>query len=148
MNYAKLKAELIRDEGKKLTAYKDSLGYWTIGVGHLLGSSPRMSTITDEECDALLTVDIAEAEAAARRLVPSFDALTDERQRALVNMVLNRGEQRMRDSSRIMPAILDAATTGDWSKVPEAIAGSQWAGQVGRRATRLGEMLAGDEALA
>lgn len=140
MDHAKLRQELTRDEGRHLTAYRDSLGFWTIGVGHLLGDSPRMSTITEEECDALLNVDIAEAEAAARRLLPEFDRISDPQQRAFVNMVLNRGEDRVRNSSRIFPAILAASeqrTPEAWAKVRQAMSGTQWAGQVGKRADRL-----------
>ena len=142
-NLAALKRELERDEGKRLIAYKDSLGFWTIGVGHLLGGSPRMSTLTDDECEALLEWDIAKATDAARRLVPAFGTLSDERQRALVNMTFNRGEQRMRDSTKILPAILAASSGGDWALVREAFAGSQWASQVGPRAARLAEQFAG-----
>jgi lysozyme len=139
VNYDLLRKEIQRDEGVKLVCYKDSLGFWTIGCGHLLGGSPRMSNITEDEMLALLTWDLQTAEAGARRLVPGFDALTDEQQRALVNMTFNRGEQRMRDSSKILPAILAASNGGDWHEVRGAIAGSQWASQVGERATRIAE---------
>lgn len=32
----KLTAQLRRDEGEKLYAYQDTLGYWTIGIGRLI----------------------------------------------------------------------------------------------------------------
>ena len=142
IDYALLKKELRQDEGVRLEAYRDSKGFWTIGVGHLLGDSPRMSSITEEECDALLSVDVWEAEAAARRIFPKFDEMNDVRQRAIVNMVFNRGEGRMRESSKITPAILKASESGrveDWQAVRAAIEGSQWASQVKTRA----EVLAG-----
>lgn len=144
MNRDLLKKEMERDEGRILQAYKDTADYWTIGIGHLLGTSPRMSNISDAECDALYAYDIARAEALARELVKVFDALDDARQRALVNMAFNRGNH-LRTSEKIMPAILHASSTGDpsdWHAVSEAIAGSQWAAQVGGRATRLGAMFA------
>ena len=36
MDRDKLIEELRADEGEKLVAYRDHLGYWTIGVGHLI----------------------------------------------------------------------------------------------------------------
>jgi lysozyme len=120
------------------------MGYWTIGVGHLLGSSPRMSTITDDECDALYQFDVRLAEARVRSLVPQFLTLTDARQRALVNMSFNRGDH-LTHSATILPAIQRAAVSGnelDWQQVPLAIAGSEWARQVKGRAVRIGQMLA------
>jgi lysozyme len=137
----RLQQELIRDEGKKLESYKDTRGYWTIGVGHLLGKDQRMLRITEEECNALLYVDIAEAESIARGCIPLFDKLNDARQRALVNMALNRGNH-MKTSTTITPAINAAAAgLGPWSAVTKAINGSQWATQVGLRAIRLAGVL-------
>ncbi len=147
MNLPKLRAELSRDEGRALSAYRDSAGYFTIGVGHLLGSSPRMSTITDEECDALLDVDIAEATAIVRRvfgdgLAPLWDDPEGVRLRALVNMAFNRGEGGMIRSTTITPAIKAAlAGSGTWKDVATAIMASPWAAQVGKRAVRLADML-------
>src|SRR6185369_966543 len=144
MDRKKLMDELARDEGRVLTAYRDSMGYWTVGVGHLLGSSPRMSRITDDECDALLEYDIRLAEVRARSVVPDFLTMSDARQRALCNMSFNRGEHLAR-STTIVPAIAKAAKSGlesDWQLVPAAIAGSEWAQQVKARAVRLGQMFA------
>lgn len=141
MNLPKLKADLSRDEGMRLVAYIDSTGHWTVGVGHLLGSSPRMSSISPDECDALLERDIQHATALAADCVPLFSGLDEVRQRALVNMAFNRGGH-MKDSTTITPAINAAAASGDWSKVAQVIAASPWAAQVGIRAKRLSDMLA------
>lgn len=143
MDRTKLRSELVRDEGLRLTPYRDTNGFFTIGIGHLLGGHPRMTLITVAEANALYDVDVFAAEILARQCVPMFDALSDVRQRALVNMAFNRGNH-MRDSSTITPAINVAAQTGrseDWAKVSVAIAGSPWAKQVGLRATRLAFML-------
>lgn len=146
MDRQKLRDELSRDEGRRLTSYRDTNGYWTVGVGHLLGSSPRMSSITDRECDALLDADLDDAWQAVRRVFPFVDSWADTpeadvRSRALVNMVFNRGEDRVRHSTSISPAIFKANETGDWSPVASAIMCSPWAVQVGGRAERLADML-------
>lgn len=61
-------AELIRDEGERLDAYRDSVGLWAVGVGHLLGRYQRIERITEAESRALLVADIAEAEREGRSL--------------------------------------------------------------------------------
>lgn len=146
-----LRDELIRDEGCRLAVYQDTNNYWTIGVGHLLGDMPRMSKITMDEATALLAWDVEVARAAVGRLFPDLRScncthLVCEgdrvRERALINMVFNRGEQRMKDSTSITPVIRDAiAGVRPWSAVTTAIAASPWAKQVGARANRLAYML-------
>jgi GH24 family phage-related lysozyme (muramidase) len=142
----RLRADLIRDEGKKLLAYADSLGNWTIGVGHLLGKRMRMSEITTTECMALLDADITAAIALVFEVCPDANMLSaidpegDEvRQRALVNMAFNRGGH-MRTSTAIVPAINAAIKNGEWKLVADAIRLSPWAAIVGKRAERLAYM--------
>lgn len=145
-NEIELHNELIRDEGICLNAYKDTRGFWTIGVGHLLGKDKRMSTITPNEAVALLQIDIQNALAIVRSCIPRFIELDDVRQRALINMAFNRGNN-MKTSSTITPAINKAIDTGDWSHIEAAGMNSQWAEQVGNRANRLLHMLVTGEAL-
>ena len=73
-----------RHEGRKLTAYRDSRGIWTIGVGHAATGLPPKPysgmTITEAECDRLLAADLAPVEAVIDKVtVPvsqnEFDAL-------------------------------------------------------------------------
>ena len=139
-NLEKLKEELIRDEGSTLAPYKDSKSKWTIGVGHLLGDAPRMTWITQSECEALLEYDIKSALELAKSCVPKFDSLDDVRQRALINMAFNRGNN-MRTSPTITPAINKAIEDESWWLVKDAIATSPWRAQVVLRADRLSKML-------
>jgi len=143
-----LKAQLERDEGRKLVAYRDSAGYWTIGVGHLLGTSPRMSSITDEECDALLRADVEEAIRSLSNVFGEKEillGLNQPRMRAMVNMMFNRGEGRVRSSTTITPAIKRALgimqtqpqNTEVWKAVSDAILASPWAAQIKSRGNRL-----------
>ena len=72
-------------EGRRLTAYRDSKGIWTIGVGHAAtGLPPRPyagMTITEAQCDALLAADLAPVEVVIDACVTlplsqnEFDAL-------------------------------------------------------------------------
>lgn len=133
-----LKAQLERDEGRRLVAYRDSNGYWTIGVGHLLGTSPRMSSITDAECDALLAMDV---EIATKSLGKVFGfplaRLDAPRMRAMVNMMFNRGIEHVQQSTTITPAIKRALDDGNWKPVGDAILASPWGTQIKDRAKRL-----------
>jgi lysozyme len=153
-----LRDELVRDEGCRLAAYLDTTGNWTIGVGHLLGkgTQPRVSSITLDEAMAWLDMDSAVAEAAVKRIFPDWYPCqcghviceADRvRNRALINMTFNRGEQHMMDSTTITPAIRQAIAVGNWNSVAAAIGASPWAKQIGTRATRLAYMLENGEVM-
>jgi len=136
-----LRAELIRDEGCLLDAYKDTMGYWTIGVGHLLGTSMRMEKITQAEAEALLNSDIDEAIDLVSTLVPSIWQVSatefmEERERALVNMAFNLGN-RLRGFKKFLAAV----DRRDWTTAAVEMMDSVWAKQVGARADRLRHMI-------
>lgn len=132
----KLKQDLIRDEGLRKEAYKDTVGLWTIGVGHLLGTEMRMTRITNNEAMALLDSDIVDAEHALDRSVPFWAQLDSVRQRALVNMSFNLG-----------PKLAEFVTfkkhlaAGNWPAAVTAMLNSKWAKQVGARANRLAKLI-------
>lgn len=165
MDRAKLRSDLVRDEGLRLAAYKDTNNVWTIGVGHALGVSattPRVSFITQPEAMAWLDADINIAIAAVYAVFPLVADLTasfilgDARERALANMAFNRGETNMRSSTTITPAIkaaLEAAAQGHedtalWGAVSEAILTSPWGKQIGERGARLAYMFANGKDMA
>lgn len=60
-------------EGKRLKAYRDSVGVWTIGVGHTANAgepTPRKGmVITADECDRLLMADLIRYEKIVKRAV-------------------------------------------------------------------------------
>lgn len=57
---------LMEREGCRLTAYKDSVGVWTIGVGHTSGAGPpnvaKGLKITQERANIIFADDVAEFE--------------------------------------------------------------------------------------
>ena len=138
----KLRSQLIRDEGYKLTSYQDSLGFWTIGVGHFLGTRRRMLDITPEECEALLEADYTEAKDIVLELCPVVrgigvtSPLDVPRYHALVNMAFNLGS---RLGQFVM--FLGAVNVGNWPLAAERMMKSKWATQVGARATRLRDVI-------
>lgn len=137
MDRLTLKAELVRDEcigGKPaLEAYRDSIGLWTIGVGHCLGIHKRMEQITPEESDAFLDMDIRVAEARINKLALDLD---DVRQRALINMSFNLGD-RLLEFSKLIAAL----KAKDWEEAAAQALASKWATQVGKRADRIAALI-------
>jgi lysozyme len=150
MDKAKLTAELRRDEGEVLTAYKDSLGYWTIGVGHLIdparGADPAPfganlarpgASITVNQSSSLLITDIGQKEAQLDHALPWWRDLSDARQRVLLNMAFNLGVNGL----LVFRKMLAAAQVGDYQIAANEMLSSKWAAQVKGRATRLAAMM-------
>ena len=103
------------EEGKRNEAYKDHLGYWTIGIGHLLDqeqSEDEMEamglttiptswegfTLTDEQCYTLFDIDVEDAidDLHSRDPDLSFseedlEALGETRRAILLSMVFQLG---------------------------------------------------------
>ncbi|MDR6953773.1 GH24 family phage-related lysozyme (muramidase) [Ancylobacter sp. 3268] len=79
-------AVLISREARKLTAYRDTKGIWTIGIGHTAAAGAPIPyaglTITVAEADAIFARDIVQYEDAVRAAIKvnladhQFDALT------------------------------------------------------------------------
>ena len=73
-------------EGVRCKPYRDCVGLWTIGVGHLIGDGKSLpdewnKTFTMEEVDALLRKDLGRFERGVQKFCPvplkqgEFDAL-------------------------------------------------------------------------
>lgn len=82
-------------EGLELKAYRDTGGVLTIGFGHTAGVKPGQ-VITEAMADQLLAEDVADAEAAVRRLFP---ITTPNQFDALVSFTYNLGEGQVKEST-------------------------------------------------
>jgi GH24 family phage-related lysozyme (muramidase) len=81
-------------EGVRLKPYKDPIGLWTVGVGHLIGDGKTLPiewfrTFTMDEVDELLKKDLQRFERGVLRLCPNY--LTQSRFDALVSFAFNVG---------------------------------------------------------
>jgi len=85
---------LMEREGCKLKAYKDSVGVWTIGVGHTSGAGPphvkQGMTITQAEADIIFADDVAEFEDGVTRLLDG-KAIEPHQFDAYVSLAFNIG---------------------------------------------------------
>ncbi len=115
-------------EGKKLRAYRDSVGVLTIGVGHTgrMAGPPVTAgmTITEAECDAFLAADLAPVEAVlgAKVKVPVSQNETD----AMASLGFNIGTGGLAKSTMVkrlnlgdVPGAADAFLM--WAKPAELI---------------------------
>ena len=85
-----LKARLRLEEGEVLHAYQDSLGWWTIGVGHLIDGR-KGGSIPPEISDALLEWDLTRVEGLLDAGIPWWRQLDDVRQQVLMDLTFNMG---------------------------------------------------------
>lgn len=89
-------------EGVRLKPYKDPIGLWTVGVGHLIGDGKSLPiewfrTFTIDEVDELLKKDLAKFERGVLRLCPNY--LTQPRFDALVSFAFNVGLGNLQSST-------------------------------------------------
>jgi len=86
-----------QSEGVRYTAYLDTGGVWTIGVGHTGPEVVKGLRATDEQVRAWLEEDVLEAEDAVNRLVKV--ELTQNQFDMLVSFVFNVGEGQFKRST-------------------------------------------------
>lgn len=98
MNIAAVGIELIRYfESLRLTPYRDPVGKFTIGYGHLMRRGEEYTALTKAQALALLRKDIAVAELVVKRHVKV--PLTVSQFSSLVSLVYNIGEYQFRTST-------------------------------------------------
>lgn len=136
MNVQKLINELEDDEDTVLHAYKDSLGFLTIGTGRLIDKR-RGGGITKEESRYLLKNDIDRIHIALRARLPWFDDLSDTRKRALMNMAFQLGVNGLMRFRKMLAAI----KAGDFEKAYDEALNSKWYKQTPNRALRVSIMI-------
>ena len=77
MNVSKAGIALIKHhEGVRNRPYRDCIGLWTVGVGHLIGDGKSLpeswnKTFTNEEVDALLRTDLRRFELGVSKMLPN-----------------------------------------------------------------------------
>jgi lysozyme len=126
-------------EGVVKHAYQDSRGYWTIGVGRLIDENLG-GGLSDGEIDYLLANDIKRCRKEAEQY-PWFNKLNEPRQAVILSMLFNLGKPNF-DKFKNMQAAMEE---GDYMTASNEMLDSRWAGQVGRRAIEMSEMMESGE---
>lgn len=132
--------QLKLDEGLRLRAYKDTLGFWTIGYGHHDGSIRDGDTITEAEAEALLLADIKKATERIVESLPWTKRLDEVRFAALVNMSFQLGN-RVLQFKRSLACIQDER----FAEAETHLLNSLWAKQTPKRARRIARQIATGE---
>lgn len=118
-------SKLIEFEGERFSAYPDSRGYWTIGIGHCIDER-NGGGITQNISRRLYEDDLARFTATARSHFEWFDALDPVRQDVVVMLLFNLGVAGL-NKFRLM---LDAFGEHAWDEAAFQLANSLWGRQV------------------
>ena len=146
MNIEQCKAEIKRHEGEVLEIYNDSLGYKTLGVGHLCQpNDPEYSwevgtSVSQEIVDMYYEDDFNKHYKEAIHVFGSqedFYKLPEKIQNVLVKMCFNLGGSRLSKFRKM----LQACREHNWDKMAEEMQDSRWFIQVGRRSIELQQIV-------
>jgi len=133
MDMVRLRETITRHEGSRLKMYQDSLGIWTIGVGHNIqekGISPAVMEL-------MLDEDLQEAISELKRSVSFFSKMPQQVQEALVNLSFNMGIPRLMQFKKTLALLRD----GDFESAADELLDSRYAEQVGQRALEIADMI-------
>jgi peptidoglycan hydrolase-like protein with peptidoglycan-binding domain/GH24 family phage-related lysozyme (muramidase) len=150
VNIATLQAFIAKHEGYVAHVYLDSRGFPSAGIGHLLpdgGAGYQIGEpISAAQITAWFTQDTATAIANARKdMGGTFDKLDEARKMVIIDMCFNLGGAGFGEFHQTIAAI----AAGNFSAAATDMLQSQWASQVGGRATedsaimRSGQMTGG-----
>jgi lysozyme len=130
---SKLQQMLLEHEGLRLKPYRCPAGRLTIGVGHNLDDNG----ITHEIAMLLLRQDIDNTLDELHTAFPWMVNINIVRRDALADMAFNLGMPRFRQFKKMLKAL----SIGDYLEAHHQMLDSKWAGQVGKRARELAQMI-------
>jgi lysozyme len=142
VNIEQCKADIKRHEGEVLEIYMDSLGYKTLGVGHLCQpNDPEYSwevgtSVSQKVVDMYYEDDFDKHYKEAIHVFGSqedFYKLPEKIQHVLVNMCFNLGGSRLSKFKNM----LKACREHNWKEMSAQMQDSRWFTQVGRRSIEL-----------
>lgn len=138
MTTSNLVRQLTGDEGRKSQVYRDSLGFWTIGVGRLVDASKPGSGLRDSEMNFMLANDIEDRVQQLTAYLPWFVSLDEARQGVLLNMSFQLGVNGLLGFKNT----LELVRQGKFTDAAAGMLQSKWAGQTPERAKRLSDQMA------
>lgn len=119
-----LESQLRRDEGFDASAYKDGLGYLTIGIGFCIDKRKGCG-LYEEEIDFILQNRLKQNAAHLSAAMPWTDQLDEVRRGAMLNMVYEMGL----DGVAKFPQFIRAMEAKDYPTASAAMLDSLWARQ-------------------
>jgi GH24 family phage-related lysozyme (muramidase) len=137
-----IKKMITKHEGIRDKPYKDSLGLWTVGVGHLIGDGKSLPpewnrTFTHDEVMAMFDKDYQEHKAAAAAKTPNFNAMTGVGQGAFTDLTFNMGPNWLSK----WPNTKKALEEQNSDAVAKGLQNSRWYTQVKGRGQTIVDMV-------
>lgn len=148
--------EMLRfDEGEKLQVYKDTEGYWTIGIGHLLTKNPSKEqaiacldkelnrvtsgVISKSESEQLFNQDTSRAlqDISRSELSSIYIQMNGPRRAALVNLTFQLGLAGVLKFRKMIQYL----KVGNYEAAADEGLDSKWARQTPNRARRVTEVI-------
>lgn len=131
-----VKAMVVRHEGKVNQPYKDSLGLWTVGVGHLIGDGKSLPPewnrkFSDKEVMDLFEQDFAHHVKIAEK-TPGYSKANDGGKAAFIDLSFNMGQWWPK-----WPNTSKKLNEADFEGAAEGLKDSKWYTQVKGRAKEI-----------
>ena len=139
MEYDDLKARIKEHEGFRDQVYKDSLGFATIGYGHLvLPNDPYKEGVTysKEDLEKVFDGDFDTACSNANQLIKDLP-LHHQAKCVIIEMVFQLGIGGVSKFKNMWKALGE----GDYQTASEEMLDSRWAKQTPKRATDLSNVM-------
>lgn len=125
-------SQLERDEGKKNSAYADSEGFLTVGIGFMIDAR-KGGQLFDEEIDFILKNRVSKLSAVLLETFPWMSDLDPVRYAVVQNMAYNLGVAGL---SKFVN-FLDRLKNKDYAAASNEMLQSEWAKQLPLRSQRL-----------
>lgn len=133
----KSKTMLLADEGCVLRPYRDGKGFWTIGVGHLIGERLENFSISKETAMQILREDIQTHLKEAQSVFGSqWNEFTEHQRLGILNMVFNLGVNKF---LKFQPTIA-LMKAGRWKEAGDRIQKTPYGLMVGKRDERVAKL--------
>lgn len=151
-----IQEQIALHEGQVNYPYKDSRGFWTIGIGHLIGDGSdealarsgyskytKDNPMPDEEVSTLFQKDLDKHKKIAESY-PFYEGMSDEGKKAILDLTFNMGDfynKKKPDGSYEWRNLREQLNRGDWNAAADNLASSAYARQVGNRAVTVTNQL-------
>ena len=129
--------QLKRDEGEKLHAYQDTLGFWTIGIGILIDQR-KGGGLRPEESEFIFRNRLKLLDEELARVLPWLSKLDPARRGVLLNMAYQMGVTGLLGFKTTLALV----SAGKYQEAAAQMLQSKWAKQTPARAQRLSNQMA------
>lgn len=136
INVEQVTARLILDEDEVLHAYQDHLGFWTIGVGHLIDKR-KGGGISQQVSRYILSDDIRGKVNECAERFDWFAGLNEARRNVIVCMAFQLGVDGVSEFKLMIRAICHQ----DWVAASLEMCDSDWHKQTPARCERMAKIM-------